>query len=110
MSPEEIENALKLCDQATAAPWSHSPYSVKDANENYLANVNDSEYVENPNAINDAAFIAAAREGWPKALNEITRLKKQMECMEVKHQFDMVPEEIIGDFPRGKCRKCGVPI
>lgn len=75
MTPEKIKKARAIIDAATSGPWEHDwenagvevPYPnrkeivIRGEDDNYNSNLE---------------FIAAARIGWPRALDEIERLQE----------------------------------
>ncbi len=75
MKLEEIE---KLCDEATPGPWYNVGESVSldpeigagyhHQNHKVISTSFDDEYITNPNAYNDAKFLAMARTELPKLL------------------------------------------
>jgi hypothetical protein len=80
----EVEAIRKRVEAATAGPWYNTRWDVAtepDCTTGYpsspesICGTFDGEYIENPNGINDAEFIAHAREDVPKLLAEIERLK-----------------------------------
>lgn len=71
MTPDEIAADRAVIDAATGGEWSTYGYEVRadfpDGDGCRVAG-----YVEEF----DAAFIAAARTGWPRALDEVERLQE----------------------------------
>lgn len=66
MTPDE--QARALCDAATPGPWNANTVSVKTAD-------GESILVDHLCIGVDLAFIAAARTGWPEALERIRKLE-----------------------------------
>jgi hypothetical protein len=87
LNAEEIEAIRKRAEAATAGPWYNTRWDVAtepDCTTGYpsspesICGTFDGEYIENPNGINDAEFIAHAREDVPKLLVEIERLRETL--------------------------------
>jgi len=84
MTEEQLEAIRKRAEKATEGPWFHTGYHVATKpgisggyppNSASICETFDGEYIENNNGINDASFIAHAREDIPKLLAEIDRLR-----------------------------------
>lgn len=73
----DFEADRKICDAATAGPWStfDSMWVIDSSTDS--ADVLVAECKRNY----DARFIAEARTGWPAALDEIERLKKLLHAI-----------------------------
>lgn len=74
MTPDETKAARALCEAATRGPW------IVERDADACEAVHGAGgvitcIVEDPRDKADAAFIAAARTGWPAALDEIKRLR-----------------------------------
>lgn len=85
MSPEEIKQAREIIDAATPGPWKHD-WGNADVEVSYP---NRKEIVtrgEDDNYNANLEFIAAAREGWPKALDEIERFQNLETQFYLKHE------------------------
>lgn len=83
MMPRDLEKDLELCNEATKGPWY---VGAKENGPNRLiANVSYFGFGKiytrgqdaNPGA--DIMFIAAAREGWPEAIERAMRAEKALE-------------------------------
>jgi len=89
LTVEEIDEGLLLADEATPGPWTTS---TDHGTLNHVAWTTAHGWVHSdrsgircaPSADSekhvrqDAKFIAAAREGWPRALLEVTRQRQAM--------------------------------
>lgn len=74
MTDDDIKKAREIIDAATPGPWK----TLKK-----VLVVNEwSEHIGDFHASSNAAFIAAAREGWPAALDEVTRLRADLETVQ----------------------------
>jgi len=83
MTEEEIERDLDICERATEGPWEdHSTcdslcgpgLDIRDPDGEPVFYVNTHGEIMAEMA--DCHFTAKAREGWPRALREIQRLRK----------------------------------
>ncbi len=92
MTPVELAVARALCDAASPAPWSDKPepwpvrnqwfedrpgHRVESRGTAFAFGVAVAVAV----TPDDAAFIAAARDGWPAALDEVERLRTVMDAV-----------------------------
>jgi hypothetical protein len=84
MTNEEIAEARRICDEATEEPWIYwnaialgqpvGPALVHQELGPSICELTGAQAVGGgPNGV----FIAAARQGWPKALDEIEQLQKE---------------------------------
>jgi len=88
----DLEKDLELCNQATPGPWKcessmHSEYAYEVCQDMFLDPIICSVINEN-----DARFIAAAREGWPEAIQRAHKAEKELkkvyqELDELKNQL-----------------------
>lgn len=70
-----VEADRAICDAATSGPW-HEPNCDGTVRENKAyGELLLNHGLFNRNRKNDVKFAIAAREGWPKALDEIERLR-----------------------------------
>lgn len=82
MTSDEIKRAREIIEAATPGEWwipggdGDSVWTKIGEDEGYVA----STYTD-ANAHSDAQFIAAARTGWPAALDEVERLKGQVRLL-----------------------------
>ena len=70
MANRDFEQDRRICEATTKGPWGSHQANVLAGGHTlfytYMANQKDAE------------FVAAAREGWPAALDEIQNLKLQL--------------------------------
>ena len=117
MTPDEIKAARALIAAATPPPWGSSGDMVSTPSvEDFLKYLADKRVVEgrriaicgNPayftpeQSAANAAFVAAARLGWPAALDEIERLRHVVECvtaaaLNVREALDDLDSELRGE-------------
>ncbi|MEW6016516.1 MAG: hypothetical protein AB1760_00420 [Pseudomonadota bacterium] len=83
----DLEADLRLCEAATEGPWHALPKPNPDwpGGKAVVTHIADHDWVRASfggvamvNGVDDAAFIAAAREALPHWLNEVRRLKAQV--------------------------------
>lgn len=73
MTPEDIAKARKIINKANRGPWEHD----LDIGGIWYVSIKDEHLITAEQCgQEDAAFIAAARTGWPEALDEIERLNR----------------------------------
>lgn len=73
MTPEEIVKARQIINKANRGPWEHD----HDIGRIWDVSIKDEHLIiAEQCGQEDAAFIAAARTGWPAALDEIERLNR----------------------------------
>jgi hypothetical protein len=89
MTNEKLEELERLLKAATPGPWRNDGYGtivqegveVGSIRRGYppepsaLAHLSDGEYIQNPNAEEDAALIVAAINALPELVAEIKRLQ-----------------------------------
>jgi hypothetical protein len=97
LNAEELEAIRKRVEAATAGPWYNTRWDVAtepDCTTGYpsspesICGTFDGEYIENPNGINDAEFIAHARQDVPKLLAEIEHLTTELARIEEEREND----------------------
>ena len=82
MNAERVAELRELCEKATVGHWNVSGQSSYIYGEFAIGykiaqlSLSTGGCVHNPNAENDAAFIAAARTALPGLLDEVERLRK----------------------------------
>jgi hypothetical protein len=84
MTREEALQLLALCEKATAEPWTRF-YAPHRGHSPTVAIQHDGRdlikwpgFDDQPNAAQDAAFIAAARTKFPCALRDVLRLQDEL--------------------------------
>lgn len=88
MKAEELAVIKERADKATEGPWMHSPYYEEDYGEvTSIKGVDVAEYL----TIEDAQFIAHAREDVPKLVAEVERLRSVV--WRISDYCDMSVEE-----------------
>ena len=109
LTDREITDALALCEAATPGPWAYeTPLPPAGATEvHWPVSLADDDVMPVCDYIRleDARFIAAARTGWPKALEEVQRLRAQVADLEAnavrmrRYRFAMenIPTDSNGD-------------
>jgi len=88
MTSDRVAQITERCDKATEGPWEHR-------GEGHFSLFIETEYAEDPDgdelpqtvaiacySIQDADFIAHAREDIPYLLGEVARLKEQVKKLE----------------------------
>jgi hypothetical protein len=87
LTNEQIQEARKLCNEATEGPWetdARFPLNVycDDSTGSIIASCEHTRALrENLNFKNNAQFIAASRTLLPAALDEIERLQKSIDAL-----------------------------
>ena len=89
MTDEELQAIKERAKKATPGPWFNNKWHVATsgdvtggypADNKSICETNDGEYIENGNGVNDAAFIAKAREDVPALVAELEWYKKAQEA------------------------------
>lgn len=88
MTPEQLQQDRKTIDAATPPPWiadlspSYGPIGVNTSTEGQICitGYDDCYRTDTEREKEDMEFIAAARDRWPAALDEIERLKKELDA------------------------------
>lgn len=81
MTPEQLNAIKERASKATAGPWVTDVYvSITDicADNNPILTTSDEVMWENPNHVNDASFIAHARQDIPALITEVERLRNEI--------------------------------
>lgn len=88
MTEQELQAIKERVAAATPGPWyyNNAHVATKEGvaggyppNEASVCELYDGEYIENKNGVNDARFIAHARQDVPVLVEEVERLRKALE-------------------------------
>jgi hypothetical protein len=103
LNAEELEAIRKRAEAATPGPWLNTRWHVAtepDTTGGYppsqesICETFDGEYIENPNGLKDAEFIAHDRQDVPNLLAEIERLSKTLDYInDLAGEFFTVEDE-----------------
>lgn len=81
ITEEQLKHWKELCEKATPVPWNYT----YDGSGDYSIGAGDPQidcaigmYSRRHNTIDNIAFIAAAREAMPKLIEEVERLKGEL--------------------------------
>jgi len=87
LSPENIKKAREIIAAITHGPWRFSANEhgnfVSGPAGGIIADLTNVDYADNISIIH-GKFIAAARTGWPEALDEIQRLQEKLKALDEK--------------------------
>ena len=88
MSKRDWQRDMEICRKATAPLWIASVSSNSDCYPIYqLKDKKPIELIAEVQFIENAIFIAKAREGWPVALEERARLERRVLELEEENQI-----------------------
>lgn len=82
----DLNEDLAICNAATQGPWVYSEglYVVKNVTGDSFEW--DADFVAEAGAEEDAAFIAAAREGWPHAIRRAQAAESELAELRQRHE------------------------
>ncbi|MCD9024379.1 hypothetical protein [Cohnella silvisoli] len=89
----------RVCDAASHGPWLVAEGISTQIRQPNVSNRRRIVLPPDANGINDARFIAEAREGWPAALAEIERLRGVLERMDDR-KSPMMPRSAMAHLAR----------
>lgn len=78
LTDEWIDEQLKLCEAATEGPWEHYADEVIEYSNSHTICAFLQSALPRVERMNNAAFIAAAREGYVKVLLVLRSLRKEV--------------------------------
>ena len=80
MNEQEIQKDFEIINAATKGPWTETcgvlKHYVSAPNDEFCFSFQEMHPMDGheTNAHNDCVFVAASREGWERALNEVVRM------------------------------------